>query len=79
MGLLIEKSLPASALSLLRHCYLFVNEEWQHVARDELADQGFETRLRESCIAKLDGWVISQHREMNLAHPIHRTEAQAAF
>ena len=29
-------------------------------------DQGFEMKLRESCIGKLAGWVVSQHREMNL-------------
>jgi hypothetical protein len=62
----IEKSLPAPALELLRHCYRFVNVEWQHLPRDDSPDQGFEVKLRESCIAKLVGCVVSQHREMNL-------------
>lgn len=62
----IEKPLPASAVILLRHCYRFVNEEWQHLPRDSSPDQGFEVKLRESCITKLVGWVVSQHREMNL-------------
>ncbi len=66
MALRVEKPLPAAALVLLRHCYRFVNEDWQHLARDESADQGFEVRLRESCITKLTGWVVSQHRELNL-------------
>jgi hypothetical protein len=68
MGLQIEKPPPppAPALALLRHCYRFVNEEWQHLPRDDSTDQGFEVKLRESCIAKLGGWVVSQHREMNL-------------
>jgi hypothetical protein len=66
MGLRIEKPLPAPALDLLRHCYRFVNEEWQHLPRDGSVDQGFEVKLRESCVVKLNGWVVSQHREMNL-------------
>jgi hypothetical protein len=36
------------------------------VPRDGSPDQGFEPKLRESCINKLGGWVVSQHREMNL-------------
>ena len=63
-GLQMENSLPPSALCLLRHCYRFVNEDWQHLPRDGSTDQGFEAKLRESCITKLDGWVVSQHREM---------------
>src|SRR2546423_1234764 len=66
MGSRAEPPLPASALKLLRHCYSFVNEEWQHLPRDGSTDQGFEVRLRESCVTKLVGWVVSQHREMNL-------------
>jgi hypothetical protein len=64
MGNGIEGRLPRSALDILRRCYLFVNEEWQHLPRDGSADQGFEAKLRESCISKLVGWVVSQHREM---------------
>src|SRR5262249_23781080 len=67
MALRVEKPAPPAALVLLRHCYRFVNEDWQHLARDESADQGFEMKLRESCLKKLDGWVVSQQREMNLA------------
>jgi hypothetical protein len=66
MAVRVEKPVPGSALVLLRHCYRFVNEDWQHLPRDESADQGFEVKLRESCIAKLAGWVVSQHRELNL-------------
>src|SRR5579871_4719228 len=66
MALRVEIPVPPAALVLLRHCYLFVNEDWQHLPRDESADQGFEVKLRESCISKLAGWVVSQHREMNL-------------
>ena len=65
MALRVETALPKPALDLLRHCYGFVNEDWQHLPRDESADQGFELKLRESCIVKLVGWVVSQHREMN--------------
>src|SRR6266446_4150165 len=66
MALRVENPTPMPALTLLRHCYRFVNEAWQHLPRDESADQGFEVRLRESCITQLVGWVVSQHREMNL-------------
>jgi hypothetical protein len=66
MGLEIEEPLPAHGLALLKHCYRFVNDEWQHSPRDGSPDQGFEVRLRDSCVTKLIGWVVSQHREMNL-------------
>jgi hypothetical protein len=66
MGLQPEIRLPRPSLDLLGHCYRFVNEGWQHLPRDDSADQGFEIRLRESCVLKLVGWVVSQHREMNL-------------
>lgn len=51
---------------LLRHCYLFVSLDWQHLPRDESPDQGFETRFRNACVEKLASWVVSQHREMGL-------------
>lgn len=67
MAVRLEQPMPSSALVLLVHCYRFVNEDWQHLPRDESADQGFEVKLRESCIRKLVGdWIVSQHREMNL-------------
>jgi hypothetical protein len=66
MVLRVETPVPADALLLLRHCYRFVNEDWQHLPRDESADQGFEVKFRESCVTKLSNWVVSQHREMNL-------------
>lgn len=66
MGLQIEKPLHDPSLVLLKHCYRFANEEWQHLPRDGSPDQGFEVKLRESCVTKLVGWVVSQHREMNL-------------
>jgi hypothetical protein len=63
---IVESPMPKHAIDLLRHCYRFVNEEWQHSERDGSPDQGFEKRLRDSCITKLAGWTVSQHREMNL-------------
>src|SRR5207249_2028948 len=66
MALRINKPLPDAALALLKHCYRFVNADWQHVPRDETPDQGFEPKFRDSCVQKLSGWVVSQHREMNL-------------
>jgi hypothetical protein len=66
MALRVESTPSPQAVAFLRHCYRFVNDEWQHLSRDESADQGFEAKFRESCIVKLVGWVVSQHREMNL-------------
>ena len=51
---------------MLRHCYRFVNEDWQHIDRVQLPDQGFEEKFRESCVLKLLGWIISQNWELNI-------------
>jgi hypothetical protein len=64
--MLLENQLPHNAIALLQHSYKFVNQEWQHIPRDSSPDQGFEPKFRESCITKMSGWVVSQHREMNL-------------
>ena len=53
-------------LDFLRHCYKFVNNDWQHAIREPLPDQGFEQRFRESCVPAFIGWNISQERELNL-------------
>lgn len=55
-----------SVKSFLRHCCIFVNQDWQHASRELCPDQGFEERFREICIARLPGWSISQEREMYL-------------
>jgi hypothetical protein len=62
----VQNPLHPQAVTFLRYCYRFVNEDWQHLPRDESADQGFEVKFREGCVTKLGGWVISQPREMNL-------------
>ncbi len=64
MALRIDKPSSPNTSVLLRHAYLFVTRDWQHLPRDDSPDQGFEKRFRESCIGKLGGWVVSQHREM---------------
>lgn len=66
MSLRVEEEVPKAAIDLLKHCYVFVTKDWQHLPREDTPDQGFEARLREHCITKLAGWSISQHREMNL-------------
>lgn len=53
-------------MALLRHCYRYVNEDWQHVDRQPIPDQGFEEKFRESCVLKLHGWIVSQNWELNL-------------
>lgn len=65
MALRIDNPSPPNASVLLRHCYLFVSRDWQHLPRDGSPDQGFETKFREGCVTKLGGWVVSQNREMN--------------
>lgn len=61
----VEDYLPKSAIDLLRHCYRFVNEAWQHTERDDSPDQGFERAFRYSCVG-MGGWEISHEREMGL-------------
>lgn len=64
MALRIENEMPPSGVELLRRSYLFVTERWQHMNREPIPDQGFEDRFREIC--QQPGWVVSQHRELNL-------------
>lgn len=66
----VEDELPEAAVKFLQHCYRFVNEEWAHVVRKDLPDQGFEGSLRASLITQLIGWEISQEREMGLGHEL---------
>lgn len=60
----LQNELQPGGVRLLRQSYVFVNERWQHLSREPIPDQGFEERFRESCL--LPGWVVSQHRELNL-------------
>lgn len=53
-----------STLSFLRRCSQFVSVEWPHVEREQLPDAGFEQRFRESCVQNMDGWTISEPREL---------------
>lgn len=62
----MEADINKSVLGFLRHCYKFLNENWQHADRELIPDQGFEERLRESCILASKEWRVSQPREMNL-------------
>ncbi len=60
-----DASSPA-ILHFLKHCYKFVNYDWQHCVRESTLDQGFEQRFRENCMVHLKDWQISQEREMHL-------------
>ena len=53
-------------ISFLLRCYRFINEEWRRAAREQLPDQGFEMRFRESCVRELQGSSVSGQREMEL-------------
>lgn len=66
MDIRVDSYLPDTALQFLKHCYRFVNSEWQHIGREPTGDQGFEMRFRESCVTNLPSWTISQEREMRL-------------
>lgn len=66
MDIRVDSYLPDTALQFLKHCYRFVNLEWQHIGREPGGDQGFEMRFRESCVTNLSSWTISQEREMRL-------------
>lgn len=66
----VEDHLPEAAIHFLKHCYRFVNENWQHTTREDLPDQGFERNFRASCITGLNGWEISQEREMRLGYEL---------
>lgn len=55
-----------SSLSFLWHCYRFLNQDWQHADRESLPDQGFEIRMRDSCILSSRDWRVSQPWELNL-------------
>jgi hypothetical protein len=59
---------PEAMLNFLKRCYKYVNEEWQHIVREDLPDAGFELSFRDSCITHLIGWEISQPREMYLGY-----------
>lgn len=66
MSIRNENAPLESVKHFLRHCCDFVNQDWQHCSRELTPDQGFEKRFRESCITRLQGWAISQEREMYL-------------
>ena len=53
-------------LDFLKRCFRFVSLEWPHAVREYVPDQGFEQRFRESCIQNLQGWTISEQRELRL-------------
>ena len=64
----IEEQWTKAAVGFLQHCYRFTNEDWQHVNRLDLPDQGYESIFRISCVTQLNGWEISEHREMRFGH-----------
>lgn len=59
--------IPSRAVvQFLVRCYRFVAWEWQRVEREQLPDEGFEQRFRESCHRELRDWSISAEREFHL-------------
>lgn len=66
MALRYKAVTTSEGLRLLRHCYRFVESDWQHLPREALPDQGFELLFRRSCVMALNGWQISQEWELGL-------------
>ena len=66
MPVRLEHQPSKASLEVLIRCYKFVNEEWPHVERISVPDSGFEQRFRESCVQHLNGWTISEERELRL-------------
>ena len=56
----------SAALEFLVRCYRFVAWEWPRAEREQVPDQGFEQRFRESCYRELRDWSISAEREFHL-------------
>ena len=66
----VEEQWAKAAVDFLKHCYRFTNETWQHADRLDLPDQGYENMFRTSCVTSLQGWRVSEHREMRLGHEV---------
>ena len=61
-----ENQSSGPMLDFLKCCFRFVSQEWLHAAREPVPDEGFEERLRDSCVRQLLGWSIAPPREMRL-------------
>ena len=66
----VEDELPQVAVEFLKHCYRFVNIKWPHEKWEDLPDRGFERGFRASCITDINGWEVSQEREMRLGYEL---------
>src|SRR6266853_3348312 len=66
VALRYESVTSREGLQFLRHCYRYVTVVWQRCPREALMDQGFEMHFRESCVLRLNGWLVSQPRELEL-------------
>lgn len=66
MALRIEAITTSLGLRFLRHCYRFVDAEWQRLEREVLPDQGFELKFRSSTVIALADWQVSQEWELGL-------------
>lgn len=62
----LENQSTPPALEFLKRCFRFVSQEWPHVMREPVLDEGFEQRFRESCVQRLPEWIISEQRELRL-------------
>lgn len=66
MALRYESITTAEGLRFLRHCYKFIDLEWQRLSRETLPDQGFEMHFRRFCVTSFHGWQVSQEWELGL-------------
>ena len=69
MLLSIENELPRPAMLMLRHCYRYITEDWQHADRLPVPDEGFEEKFRDGCVLKPRDWSVSQSRELEPGQP----------
>ncbi len=70
MSLNCEPVTTAEGLECLRHCYRFVDYEWQRTPRLQLPDQGFEIGFRAYCVTALRDWKVSQPWELGLGEEL---------
>ena len=66
MPIRAESQPCGSTLTFLKRCFVYVRDEWPRAPREQLPDEGFEQRFRNSCISYLPSWSISAEREMGL-------------
>ncbi len=66
MPIRVEHRPSRASVDFLVRCYRFVVCEWPRAEREQVRDEGFEQRFRESCHRELHDWNISAEQEFHL-------------